>query len=93
MTLARFAKRRDQSEREIVDALRLVGCLVWQIDRPFDLLVARAGRLYLLECKTTAKHKLTDLQVLEYEACQRYGAPVAIVTTPSEALAAVGAVR
>lgn len=92
MSLARHAKKRDTSEGEIVDALRLIGCLVWRIDVPFDLLVSFGGRLYMLECKS-GKSKLTPLQELQLAACQRHGAPVAVVRSVSDALAAIGAVR
>jgi len=88
MSLARYAKKRDQVEDAIVEALILAGCRVWRIDRPFDLIVGLGGRLSLLECKT-GNAPLTPQQAAELAGCQFEGLPVYVVRTPEEALAAV----
>jgi hypothetical protein len=88
MTLARFAKKRDTAEAAIVVALRAAGCRVWQLDRPFDLLVGRAGRFTVLEVKT-GRRKPTDAQTDELRACQAGGLPVYLVRSVEDALAAV----
>ena len=90
MSLARYAKKRDLSEPAIVAALEAAGCKVWKLDRPFDLLVGRAGRFSVLECKS-GKAKPTDAQADEIRACQAGGLPVYVVRTPEEALQAIGA--
>ncbi len=76
-------KKRDTSEGPIIEALKAVGCKVWQLNGSGipDLLVKRGGKLFALECKTN-KGKLRDSQSDEFP----------IVRTPDEALIAVGAV-
>jgi Holliday junction resolvase len=51
VSLNRYAKKRDKSEPEIVEALQAAGFKVWR-ELPVDLLAYRAGRFYVLECKT-----------------------------------------
>jgi len=51
VSLARFAKRRDANEPEIVQALQRCGCLVFSIDRPADLAIWYRGKWTLAECK------------------------------------------
>jgi len=92
MTLARFAKKRDTSEPQIVQALRTAGCRVWQLDRPFDLLVGFSGRFTVLEVKT-GKRKATSGQDDELRACRAGGLPVYLVRTVDDALQAVGLIR
>jgi Holliday junction resolvase len=48
-------KRRDANEPEIVEALRGIGCQVWQISGRGvpDLLVYREGQYYPMEVKTS----------------------------------------
>jgi hypothetical protein len=77
MSLNRYAKRRDENEGAIVDALRAVGCLVHRQDFP-DLAVKHQGRLYWMEIsnpnnryrkrsdKQLAMLKLWDVPVVEY---------------------------
>ena len=83
----RRAARVDQTQREIVRALERAGCQVKVIGLPFDLLVARAGHLYLLECKSKGG-KLTAGQ----ERDMALGWPVTVVWTAEHALRAVGLV-
>jgi hypothetical protein len=85
MGLKRWAARRDENERAIVDGLRAVGADVWQIsgtDAP-DLLVRFRGRLSAFEVKT-AKGKSTPGQ----EA-----ADFLVVRSLGDALQAIGAGR
>jgi hypothetical protein len=81
----RRAAKRDDSEPAIVDALHRAGCLVERLER-WDLLVSKAGRLFLLECKTGVG-RATRRQ----ERGSLEGWPVVVVRTPIEALRAVGA--
>ena len=88
--MARFSKRRDANEAEIVMALRKAGAVVWFMDRPFDLLVGHRGRLVALEVKTrTAKLKPSQVEALA-ESIVR-GLPFFVVRTAEEALAALEA--
>lgn len=82
--------RVDNTQYEIVDALRGAGCTVWSLasiggGMP-DLLVGRAGVNYLLEVKS-AKGRLTRLE-MEFEVTHE--GQVATVRSAAEALAAVG---
>lgn len=54
------AARRDANEGPIIEALEAAGCAVQQLDPPApDLLVSRAGVLYLIEVKDRAEGKAT----------------------------------
>lgn len=48
----RRAAKRDASERPIVSTLRKIGCSVYIMDQPVDLLIGVAGKTFLAECKT-----------------------------------------
>lgn len=52
MSLNRYAKKRDTSERPIIEALKGIGMDVVQIDRPVDLAAGWRGQNYLIEVKT-----------------------------------------
>ena len=93
----RRAARKDANQGEIVTALRDAGYLVWILDEPCDLLVAKEyethdvqplARLWLLEVKDSAKppsaRKLTAKQV---ETHKRW--PVIVVENVQQALQAV----
>ena len=47
----KYAKTVDLNQSEIVSALRAIGCEVWVIGRPCDLLVGYRKRNYIIECK------------------------------------------
>jgi Holliday junction resolvase len=91
--MVRRAAKIDDNQTGIVSALRKVGCRVLSLAAVGrgcpDLLVYRAGRLYLLEIKDGAKspsrRKLTSDQVEFHKAW-----PVTVVTTIEEAYVAVG---
>lgn len=92
MSLNRYAKQRDANEREIIDALQGVGAKVWQLDRPVDLLVLFRGVFHLLEVKNPKRsYTVEPGQQAFFADCE--GAPVALVLTVEEALAAIGAVE
>ncbi len=86
-------KRTDDNQQVIISALRQVGCSVLDLS-PIgkgcpDLLVGRAGRLYLLEVKNRAgKNKVNVLQAAWHE---RWPGMVAVVHDYREALKAIGA--
>lgn len=97
------AAHRDKAEAPIIKALRAVGAVVHQLngkDIP-DLLVGYRGLTYLLEVKSvltnTRKDGYTRTERTavskgqqEFAASWR-GGPVRLVTTPEEALMAIGA--
>lgn len=55
MSLNRWAKKRDTSERPIIEALKQMGMDVHQLDRPVDLLIGWRGMNLLAEVKTDKK--------------------------------------
>lgn len=98
MSLKRFATRRDNAERPIIEALEQVGFQVWPLDTPCDLICRKdswaPGRFQALEVKTGRGKKLTVAKDKRQETQQNFiastGTP--IVRTPLEALKAVGAI-
>jgi len=48
----RRAARRDENEKEIVEALRAVGATVYHLDEPCDLLVGYRQQTILMEVKS-----------------------------------------
>lgn len=86
----RYALRKDDNQQEIVDALRAIGCSVFVLHEPCDLLVGIRQRTCCLEVKDGAKsasrRKLTPAQV-EFRATWR--GHFAVVTSIDEAIAAV----
>lgn len=84
MSLARFAKRRDANESEIVQALRAAGCDVVRRD-DYDLDVMRAGLNYKLEVKTQ-----TGALTARQKRLLARGENIQIVRTVTEAFQAVG---
>jgi len=84
----RLAAKRDDNEQRIIDALEAAGCRVWRINQAGlpDLLVVRAGMIYLLEVKHEFRGRLTKAQQGNMER----GLPFQIVTHEYEALHAVG---
>ncbi len=87
MSLNRYAKRRDETERPIIDALRGTGHRVRQYDFP-DLLVQNrsTGRLYLLEIDGVTKYRKRSKAQRDFIDEWR----IPVVKTESEALRAVG---
>lgn len=97
----RRAARVDQNHGRVVLALRAAGCSVLSL-APVgagvpDLLVARAGRMWLIEVKkrgargglsSGAARSLAGQQAW----AERWRAPVYFAETPSQALEIVGAV-
>jgi hypothetical protein len=90
----RYRQRKDANQPEIVQALEAIGCSVWVMHQPCDLLVGRntplGQRAYLLEVKNLKGRgkRLTPAQV---EFRKSWKGPFAIVTSPEQAIAAVTA--
>lgn len=91
----RRAAKRDESEPGIVSALEAMGCTVFRLSLPVDLLVGYLGVTHLVEVKTPAergkegrgKGKMTELQGDFMETWR--GETVAVVFTVEEAVALV----
>lgn len=58
----RYAKKVDENQAEIVDALRKIGCDVQIIGDPVDLLVGYRARNYLIEVKQPGEKPRTAKQ-------------------------------
>lgn len=95
MSLNRYAKKTDQSQAPIVEALREVGFHVWVIGWPCDLLIWRIDKGFrVLECKTPynkdGSQKKRKDQQKQIEFLQLTGCPIAL--DPEQALRALGVV-
>lgn len=90
--MKRYGMRRDENEKEIIDALESCGCTVYPMDRPVDLLVGRGAVNILLEVKNPNKprgdRKKTPAQREFFKAWQ---GQVRVVETAEEAIALVTA--
>lgn len=88
MSLKRYATKRDQSESGILRAISRVGADYILMDA-FDVLVLFRGDVFLLECKTPKKGR----QTVNQKELVRRGWPLKFVTTPEQALHAIGALK
>jgi hypothetical protein len=79
----RRAARVDANQAAIVEALRAAGCTVYVIGLPVDLVIGKAGRTVLVECKTKSG-RYTELQ-RDFMATWR-GGPVATIRDVDGAL-------
>lgn len=78
-----FAKKRDENEADIVDALEAIGCHVTRMDKPVDLLVGYRSRTFLIEVKVD-KGKLTEDQREFFAAWN--GGNLHVARTPDQAI-------
>ena len=85
----RYAKRRDENEGEIVNALENAGCQVHKLD-DIDLLVGLAGRNYLLEVKHPKRASNSRIRPLQRKLRDNWQGQYAVVTTAEQALRVVG---
>lgn len=92
MSRPNYARKRDDSEKDIVEALEKAGFRVWR-ELPVDLLVYRPDiGIRLLENKTptkTGKRRKRKDQKAQEEFIRLTGTPV--VLTPEAALRVLGA--
>lgn len=91
--IARYAKRRDLAEKDIVKALEKIGAVVIRCD-DIDLLVGYHGGWFPLEVKTQKnirKNSATYKKQAELRSrASATGCDIPIVTTVDEALGAIG---
>ena len=88
MSIHRHAQRRDVNEPGIVGGLQDIGCLVYRLSRPCDLLVKFRGVIHVLEVDNpeTKNRKREDSQKLFLSQWD-----VPLVQTLDDALRAIGA--
>lgn len=89
MSLNRHAKCRDANENEIVTALRKHGAVVYQLDRPVDLLVGYDRQTFLMEVKMPGG-KLTPAQDDFFDQWPGRGGIASVVRSTQEALGLLG---
>lgn len=85
----RFAKQHatDINQPPIIEALEKIGCKVYEMERPVDLLVEYRGEWSVIEVKNTkGKNQLTKFQKKFFEDTR---APAYVVRDPLEAIDAV----
>lgn len=88
VSIARFAKRVDATQPDIVEVLRKAGTLVWIIGRPIDLLCL-TGRTYWTAEVKSGRGKESDGQTEFHQLAQSRGAPHFVLRTPEDALQVV----
>lgn len=86
MSLPRYAARVDENQKDIVEALRKIGCDVLVLGRPVDLLVGWRAHNYLLECKSGRSYTGT---LEQREWIKNWKGQVRVVQSPQEAVEVV----
>ncbi len=92
MSLKRNNPKRDSTEPQIVKAFRDLGCRVWRLDQPADLLIATPRQrdcrssFFLVECKSAAKASLTPVQQIFHEDAYVQEWPVYILHSEAQVL-------
>jgi hypothetical protein len=92
MSLNRYAAKPDSNKAEIVTALKDAGCMVYDLRKPVDLLVGKAGKTLLVEIKRPVGKQA---KAASYTKAQKTflgawtGGPVATVTDAESAIRAV----
>ena len=83
----RSRNKPDANQPAIVQALRDIGAVVFLIGRPFDLLVAFRGQLFLLEVKNPeGRDKLGPSQEADILSLSLVGVEVSVVRSVEEAI-------
>lgn len=86
-------RKRDSNHTAITQALKACGCSVLDLSAlgagAPDILVARQGRVVLMEIKNPQGRDRVEPNQVAWHAAWR-GPPVAVVRSVAEALAAVG---
>ena len=77
----------DANEPEIIEALKLEGCVVYQMERPVDLLVEYQRIWIVIEVKNPQGKNRLETDQVEFFKITR--APAYVVRSGQEAVAAV----
>lgn len=88
MGMPKYAAKTDKNQREIVAALKAIGCDVYEIRKPVDLLVGYRGVNKLLEVKRPTMTRRKDQQH-QRDFIRAWRGDAVMVTSPEEAIAAV----
>ncbi len=87
--MPQYAKRRDENEPDIIEALRRAGCDVL-LANDVDLIVGSRGSTFILEVKHPKRASESRIRPIQKALRDGWKGQYAIVTTPEQALAAVG---
>lgn len=89
------ARKRDDNEPEIIEALQKVGAVVYAVDKPLDLIVIYKGLVWLLEVKNGAQppswQRITPEQQEFLDLVDGLTGQVHVVNSVESALKAIGA--
>lgn len=85
LDMPRYAKKVDLNQSDIVNALRLIGCDVYVIGEPVDLLVGYRKRNFLLECKRRGMENRKDQQH-QRDWIKNWRGQARVVTSAEEAI-------
>lgn len=83
MVMPKYAASTDVNQKEIIDALKAIGCSVLAIRMPVDLLVGYRKRNFLLEVKRPGQKPRTETQ---RNFLADWSGQVRIVETAEEAI-------
>ena len=83
MVLPRYAARTDGNQKDIVAALKKIGCSVLVIGTPVDLLIGYEAKNLLIECKIPGEKPRTKKQK---DFLASWKGQVRIVESPEEAI-------
>lgn len=90
VSLPRYAARRDDNEKIIVDGLEAIGAQVERISKPCDLIVRFRGQVHLLEVDNPkSKYRVREQAQLDFLRAWQ----VPLVQSFDDALRAIGASR
>ena len=96
MAKSKYAAKKDSNHTAIARILTDVGAQVFDVSRlpgALDMVVGFRGVLYWLEVKQPSSRKdLTELEQATIARLQLVGAPVYVVCSADEALAAIGVI-
>ena len=93
MSRPKYRASVDRNQKEIVDALKAIGCDVEEIGRPVDLLVGYRTHNFLIEVKFPGVRPRSD-QKEQQDFIKNWRGQVRVVTTIEQAIRLVtGAYR
>lgn len=85
--MKRYGNKRDANEAEIVSALRAIGCSVYLLDLPVDLVVGYRARNFLIEVKDGNKPPSARKKTEQQKIFMRgWNGQVRVVETADEAI-------
>ena len=93
MSIYRRAARNDANQAAVIEALESIGCLVYVIRQPVDLIIGYGGMWMLAEVKDgdkpPSRRKLRKGQIACAEMAQALSLPLLVLTSPEQAVLAV----